>query len=106
MKCFPSLLMIGLALLAGCNSETKPQAPKGAIEQKVIFSVDSVSCAGQYCGMVMGILQADCSAKHKNVDPFTGAGWRIVTSSPKTVLSGSNGSCVGTEYILEKFIPS
>lgn len=111
MKYFSYLFMTCSALLVGCNGEIKEvqkesQTPKGAITQKIILSVDSVSCEGEYCGMVMGVLQADCSAKHKDIDRFTGAGWRIVASSSKTVRAGSNGSCVGTEYVIEKFIPS
>lgn len=82
-------MMIVLGLI-GCSKQ-----------QKVVFDVESVSFE-RYSNTADKV-KSECSALSEDVKTYMDSGWKVVTSSPKEkVVANGSGSCIGTEYVLEK----
>ena len=70
--------------------------------QEVIFEAESIRYKKKDSWATSQI-QDECGALSKELKTYLNEGWRVVASSPKEKLvSASMGTCVGTEYVLEK----
>lgn len=71
-------------------------------KQEVVFEAESI----RYNNMdswAKSEITKECSALSKELKTYLNDGWKVVTSSPKEkVVYNNTGSCIGTEYILEK----
>lgn len=87
---FGGLILLAVAV-TGCGKK-----------QEVIFDVESISYKEKNSFYIPKI-QNECGEISKSLKKYLNDGWRVVTSSPKERMVVDNkGTCVGTEYILEK----
>lgn len=74
-------------------------------KQEVVYEVDGVRVKNQYISAEMEI-HKECRAfneLNKELKAYLNDGWKVVTSSRKERLVYNNmGTCLGTEYVLEK----
>jgi hypothetical protein len=71
-------------------------------KQEVIFEAQSISYKGGNSAWKPEI-QKECSEMSKELKTFINDGWKVVASSPKEkVVAADKGTCIGTEYIIEK----
>lgn len=88
------LIVFAVMLLVGCQKE-----------QKVIFEVQSVSYR-QGDALFRSLIQEDCAKQSDRLSGYIGDGWKVVTSSQKEkVVMYDKGTCIGTEYVIEKSLP-
>jgi len=72
------------------------------VEQKIIFSGDSISYKNKDSYM-SDLMSSECKSLSENLDDYLKNGWKVVTSSSKEkIVANNTGTCKGTEYILEK----
>ena len=73
-------------------------------EQAVIYEVNSISyTSGE--GWATPLMSEECRLLSKELKTYLNDGWKVVTSSPKEKVVYHNlGRCVGTEYVLEKYV--
>jgi hypothetical protein len=71
-------------------------------KQEVIFEAKSISYR-QGNSYMKSDMESECAQLSKELSSYLKDGWRVVTSSPKEVpVARNTGTCVGTEYIVEK----
>ena len=74
-------------------------------EQKVIYEVQSISFKDDE-SYLSSQIQNECNSVSENLSSYINNEWKIETASPKEKLVFYNkGTCIGTEYILEKNVP-
>lgn len=84
------LILMVLAIM-GCSKK-----------QEVIFEAESIRYKNKD-SMWTPEIQQECNALSKELKGYLNDGWKVVASSPKEKLVTNNrGSCIGTEYVLEK----
>lgn len=86
-----SLALLILLSLCACSKK-----------QEVIFEAKSISYR-QGDRYWISEIENECGKLSEELSDFLKAGWRVVTSSPKEIpVANNKGTCVGTEYIVEK----
>lgn len=71
-------------------------------KQDVIFEAQSISYKNKDARW-KDTIQRECGALSKELKGYLNDGWKVVASSPKEKLVFDNsGTCIGTEYVLEK----
>ncbi len=82
---------LSIALLSACGKK-----------QEVVFEAKSISYK-RGDALWVSDMEKECAAMSKELSGYMKDGWRVVTSSPKEIpVARNNGTCVGTEYIVEK----
>lgn len=87
-------LVLVMLLITGCSKK-----------QEVIFEIESVTYEkrrGSFSNSDTTIQKACNEMTHHELKTYLNDGWKVVASSPKEKFVKGEGSCVGTEYILEK----
>lgn len=97
---------IALALAAfvsifvtGCNNSPQPSSTKA--EQDVIFEYSTAKCSSICVGGTQAADEMNCRNASKSLADKRSQGWRVVSSSQKTI-SVSSTECTGTEYVIER----
>ena len=91
MRLKTSGLFLLVFVIVGCSKK-----------QEVIFDAESIRYKNKDSWATSEITK-ECNAISKELKTFLADGWKVVTSSPKEKLVYNNtGTCVGTEYVLEK----
>ncbi|WP_157659173.1 hypothetical protein [Thauera butanivorans] len=94
-KVFMPIVKLGLLALLTLSTV-------GCKKQEILFEAQSISYKQKDSYAVMQ-MEKECSDLSKELKSYLDNGWRVIASSPKEKLVGGNrGTCVGTEYILEK----
>lgn len=71
-------------------------------KQQVIFEAQSISYKNKD-SYLTSTIEKECVLISTSLSMLMDDGWKVVASSPKEKLVSDNrGTCVGTEYILEK----
>ncbi len=86
-----SLILAVCLLMYGCGRS-----------QEVIFEGSSISYK-RGDSHYKDDMQKECAELSKELQPYLDKGWKVVSSAPKEkVVARNRGTCVGTEYVLDK----
>lgn len=94
MKMIYVYLILSLLLLIGTLGCKKTQ--------KVIFEVQSYSFRNKD-SFDSSRIEEECAKLNDSLSKYMSTGWKVVSSSPnERVVYYDKGTCIGTEYIIEK----
>jgi hypothetical protein len=91
-------VLVALAMV-GCNKSNESSAKSK--EQELIFEYTIAKCKELCVGSTARYDEMNCQRISKSLADMRSQGWRVVSSSQKT-MKASSTECIGTEYVLER----
>jgi hypothetical protein len=94
-----ALAVFASIFVAGCDKSQEPSSKK--TEQDVIFEYSTAKCETLCSFSNQRAEEMNCQNASKSLAEKRSQGWRVVSSSQKTIIASSS-QCTGTEYVIER----